>query len=120
MALPVGRWHGPPAGRRAGPGPGRGPVLDIGCGPGRHVTALIAAGHAALGIDVSPAPCDRPAAGGRAVRVSVSAHVPGAGTGHRALLDGNIGIGGDPVASRPGQALLTPGGTAWSSWTRPG
>ncbi|NEE61828.1 class I SAM-dependent methyltransferase, partial [Streptomyces sp. SID8455] len=32
-----------------------GPVLDIGCGPGRLVAELSALGHRALGIDVSEA-----------------------------------------------------------------
>ncbi|HEY3143875.1 MAG TPA: class I SAM-dependent methyltransferase, partial [Acidimicrobiales bacterium] len=31
-----------------------GPVLDVGCGPGRLVHALLARGRAALGIDLSP------------------------------------------------------------------
>ena len=32
----------------------RGPVLDVGCGPGRHVRALLERGVVALGIDVTP------------------------------------------------------------------
>jgi len=32
----------------------RGRVLDIGCGPGRHAVVLQAAGHAVVGVDVSP------------------------------------------------------------------
>jgi hypothetical protein len=31
-----------------------GPVLDVGCGPGRHVHALVRRGVLALGVDVSP------------------------------------------------------------------
>ena len=33
----------------------RGPVLDLGCGPGRMVRAALLAGRPALGVDVSPA-----------------------------------------------------------------
>lgn len=78
----------------------RGAVLDIGCGPGRLVAGLAALGHPALGIDVSPAAVDRTArSGGSAVCGSVFDSVPDEGRWDTALLvDGNIGIGGDPRA----------------------
>jgi SAM-dependent methyltransferase len=77
-----------------------GPTLDIGCGPGRLVAALAADGHPALGVDVSPVAVARTmAAGGRALCRSVFAPLPGEGRWRTALLiDGNIGIGGDPRA----------------------
>jgi SAM-dependent methyltransferase len=77
-----------------------GPVLDVGCGPGRHVGALAARGVLALGVDLSP----------HAIRIarrhgalvlerSIFDGLPGAGAwGSALLLDGNIGIGGRPVA----------------------
>lgn len=90
-----------------------GPLLDIGCGPGRLVHAAILAGQVALGIDVSDA----------AVRIahdqglpvlcrSVFQELPGTGTwGAALLIDGNIGIGGDPRALLERcRALLAPGG----------
>ncbi|MER5813198.1 methyltransferase domain-containing protein [Streptomyces sp. NPDC002033] len=78
----------------------RGAVLDIGCGPGRLVAALAARGHRALGIDVSPEAVARTArAGGSALHRSVFDPLPGEGRWETALLiDGNIGIGGDPAA----------------------
>ncbi|MFI5829967.1 class I SAM-dependent methyltransferase [Streptomyces sp. NPDC051578] len=78
----------------------RGAVLDIGCGPGRLVSALAARGHRALGIDVSPEAVARTArSGGTALHRSVFDPLPGEGRWDTALLiDGNIGIGGDPVA----------------------
>jgi SAM-dependent methyltransferase len=78
----------------------RGPVLDVGCGPGRHVLALARRGRLALGVDVAPAAV-RVARlrGARVIEASVFDGIPGAGTwGSALLLDGNIGIGGDPVA----------------------
>jgi len=77
----------------------RGPVLDIGCGPGRHVYALATRGVAALGIDVAPtAVWLAQAKGVPVLERSVFDRVPGAGRWKTALLlDGNIGIGGDPV-----------------------
>jgi SAM-dependent methyltransferase len=90
------------------------PVLDVGCGPGRHVSALIAAGVPALGIDLS-ADAVRLARrrGARAILVSVFADVPDAGAwGSALLLDGNIGIGGDPVRLLERvRELVRPGGT---------
>ncbi|MEU4091553.1 methyltransferase domain-containing protein [Streptomyces sp. NPDC026673] len=80
-----------------------GPVLDVGCGPGRLVAALSAQGSRALGVDVSPAAVARTRhLGGAAVRRSVFDRLPGEGRwGTVLLMDGNVGIGGDP------QALLT-------------
>ncbi|MEU7165392.1 methyltransferase domain-containing protein [Streptomyces morookaense] len=77
-----------------------GPVIDIGCGPGRLVTALAALGHPALGVDLSPAAVTRTRrAGGVALCRSVFDRLPGEGRWGTALLaDGNVGIGGDPAA----------------------
>lgn len=74
-----------------------GPVLDIGCGPGRMVRAARDLGLVALGIDVS-APAVRHARrlGGSFAQVSIFDEVPHEGLWQTALLvDGNIGIGGD-------------------------
>ncbi|WP_405911706.1 methyltransferase domain-containing protein [Streptomyces sp. NBC_00963] len=75
-----------------------GTVLDIGCGPGRLVAALAGLGHRALGVDVSPAAVARTArAGAPALCRSVFDRLPGEGRwGTALLIDGNIGIGGDP------------------------
>lgn len=101
MVLPLDRWHGEPGpGEHALLARAKGPVLDIGCGPGRHVAALAEAGVSALGIDLSGAAV-RAARhrGAPAMQASVFGYVPGAGSWATALLiDGNIGIGGDPVA----------------------
>lgn len=90
-----------------------GPVLDIGCGPGRLVAALAARGHRALGIDVSEAAVARTLRlGGSALHRSVFEPLPGEGRwGTVLLVDGNIGIGGDPrrLLQRTA-AVLAPGG----------
>ncbi|MFF0477816.1 class I SAM-dependent methyltransferase [Streptomyces sp. NPDC004284] len=91
----------------------RGTVLDIGCGPGRLVAALAGRGHRALGIDVTPAAVARTARrGGTALCRSVFDPLPGERRWNTALLiDGNIGIGGDPGALLERTAdLLAPGG----------
>jgi len=77
----------------------RGPVLDVGCGPGRHLRALSARGVRALGIDLSPTAIALARSdGARAVVADIFGEVPGSGNWRTALLlDGNIGIGGDPV-----------------------
>jgi glycosyltransferase A (GT-A) superfamily protein (DUF2064 family)/SAM-dependent methyltransferase len=76
------------------------PVIDIGCGPGRMVTALQQSGRAVLGIDISPAAVALGARdGGQLLRHGYEDPLPGEGRwGTALLLDGNIGIGGD-VAS---------------------
>jgi SAM-dependent methyltransferase len=76
------------------------PTLDVGCGPGRLVAALAAEGHDALGVDVAAAAVRLARrAGATAVRRSVFDSLPDEGHWGTVLLaDGNIGIGGDPVA----------------------
>jgi SAM-dependent methyltransferase len=93
-----------------------GPVLDVGCGPGRLVAALAARGVPALGVDVSPAAVTRTRRhGGAALRRSVFDPLPREGQwGTILLMDGNVGIGGDPKTLlarlrdlvRPGGRLL--------------
>jgi SAM-dependent methyltransferase len=93
-----------------------GPVLDVGCGPGRLVAALAASGVPVLGVDVSPAAVARTRRhGGAALRRSVFDRLPREGRwGTILLMDGNVGIGGDPEALlarlrdlvRPGGRLL--------------
>jgi SAM-dependent methyltransferase len=90
------------------------PVLDIGCGPGRHVAALRRAGHPSLGLDLSPvAVAIARGRGADAILGSVFGELPGAGDwGTALLLDGNVGIGGAPGALlRRARELLAPGGT---------
>jgi SAM-dependent methyltransferase len=77
-----------------------GPVLDVGCGPGRLVSALARRGVPALGVDISPAAVARTRhQGGTALRRSVFERLPREGRwGSVLLMDGNVGIGGDPAA----------------------
>jgi SAM-dependent methyltransferase len=90
-----------------------GPVLDIGCGPGRMVKAALELGLEALGIDVAPAAVEIARESGLPVfQGSVFEPVPQEGEWQTVLLvDGNIGIGGDVEAmlARCGQ-LLSPSG----------
>jgi len=76
------------------------PVLDIGCGPGRHLLALARRGIDGLGIDVTPSAVRLARSrGATVVEGSIFDSVPASGTWATALLlDGNIGIGGDAVA----------------------
>ncbi|MER5779921.1 methyltransferase domain-containing protein [Streptomyces sp. NPDC002039] len=87
----------------------RGPVLDVGCGPGRLVASLARRGHTALGVDVTPAAVERTVrAGGSALCRSVFDPLPReGGWGSVLLIDGNIGIGGDPSALLRRAAELT-------------
>lgn len=90
-----------------------GPVLDIGCGPGRMVRAAMQLGLHAVGLDVSAAAIELAGSlGGAYVKGSVFDRVPGEGIWQTTLLvDGNIGIGGDiPALLDRCRQLLAPGG----------
>jgi SAM-dependent methyltransferase len=114
LPLDVERWCAPPDDADATVlARCRGPVLDIGCGPGRLVAGVAGRGLPVLGVDVSPAAVERTRdLGGAVLRRSVFDRLPAEGRWRTALLaDGNIGIGGDPVALlRRVRALLAPGG----------
>jgi glycosyltransferase A (GT-A) superfamily protein (DUF2064 family)/SAM-dependent methyltransferase len=89
------------------------PVLDVGCGPGRLIGELAARGVAALGIDVSPrAVAQSEARGASVLRRRIESRLPGEGRwGTALLIDGNVGIGGDPDRLlRRCLELLRPGG----------
>jgi SAM-dependent methyltransferase len=100
-----------------------GPVLDVGCGPGRHVRALARRGVRALGLDTSPAAVRIARERGTAVLLgSVFDPVPLAGRWRTTLLlDGNIGIGGEPgvLLARVAE-LLAPGGLVICEGEAPG
>ena len=99
--LPMTRWAArADAGDAAVLAHCTGPTLDIGCGPGRMSEHLAARGIGVLGIDIVPEAVEQTRArGASALHRDVFDHLPGEGRWVCALLaDGNIGIGGDPVA----------------------
>jgi SAM-dependent methyltransferase len=99
------------------------PVLDLGCGPGRHLAALRASGRPALGVDLSPVAIRLARRrGAAAIPGDVFGAVPWAGRWRTALLlDGNVGIGGAPAALlRRTCELLAPGGAALVELDPPG
>jgi SAM-dependent methyltransferase len=100
-----------------------GPTLDIGSGPGRLTLALAERGIPALGIDITPRAVGKARSNGALVMLrDVFDRVPGTGRWATVLLaDGNIGIGGDPVAllRRVGE-LLAPDGRALVELDPPG
>ena len=113
--LPVHEWT-----RAADPHDDRllaecvGDTLDVGCGPGRLAQRLAERrDRRVLGIDVVPeAVAQTRARGVAALQGSVFDPIPREGRWHTALLaDGNIVIGGDPLAllARLGQVLAPDG-----------
>lgn len=124
IALDVDRW-------RSAPDPAESalleglddPVLDIGCGPGRVPSALAAAGRLVLGIDAAASAANEASRDGAPVlRRSVFSPLPGEGRwGTALLLDGNIGIGGDPTRLlRRCRELVRPGGLVLAEVAAPG
>jgi len=76
-----------------------GPVLDVGCGPGRMVRAALDLGLPTLGVDVSAAAVRLARSTGLPVlERSVFEPLPHSQWSTILLADGNIGIGGDPAA----------------------
>jgi SAM-dependent methyltransferase len=121
--LPFRRWLGQPRIeeiellRRAEP-----PVLDVGCGPGRHLAALARLAVPGLGLDIAPhAVALARARGCRVLRRSVFQPIPDAGRWRTGLLlDGNLGIEGDPVRLlRRVAELLRPGGSVLAEFEPP-
>jgi len=111
----VGAWCGAPsASDRGVVARCTGATLDVGCGPGRFTVALARSGVPALGVDVSPAAVALTRSrGGVALRRSVFGRLPGTGRWrHVLLMDGNVGIGADPVRLLARcRALLAPAGS---------
>ena len=107
--LPLARWLGPVDDadaqllERV-----EGSVLDIGCGPGRHVAELQRAGHPSLGIDLSPVAVEiTRGRGADAFHGSVFEAVPDAGSWDTALL-------------QRARELLSPGGAVLAELDPPG
>jgi SAM-dependent methyltransferase len=99
------------------------PVLDVGCGPGRHAHALARDGVPALGVDIDDELLDLARARGATVlRRDLFGRLPAVGRwGTVLLLDGNLGLGGDPVVllRRAGE-LVRPGGRVIVEFDPPG
>ncbi|WP_209021837.1 class I SAM-dependent methyltransferase [Nocardioides sp. 503] len=94
--------------------PCHGPTLDVGCGPGRLTSALASRGVEVLGIDSSTEAVRLTLArGAMALHLDVFAPLPiGTSWSHVLLADGNVGVGGDPVALlRRVRELLDENGT---------
>jgi SAM-dependent methyltransferase len=100
-----------------------GPTIDVGCGPGRLVADLAQRGQVALGIDVLVgAVGDAVRRGASALCRDVFGALPGEGRWGTVLLaDGNVGIGGDPVALlHRVRGLLAPAGRVVAEIAGPG
>jgi SAM-dependent methyltransferase len=124
LPLDPPRWHGQPtAAEQLLLAELDGPVLDVGCGPGRMVEGLGRMGIVALGVDPSPGAVSLTRRRGCAVlQRSVFEPLPGEGRwGSVLLLDGNLGIGGDPVRlMRRCRTLVSPTGVVVAEVERPG
>lgn len=100
VELDLDRYHGAPSrSERRFLKRLQGPILDIGCGPGRAAAYLRKRNIAALGLDVNAGLVELARSNGAlCVHQNVFDPVPFEGRWHEALvLDGNVGIGGDPA-----------------------
>ncbi|MDQ3896112.1 MAG: class I SAM-dependent methyltransferase [Actinomycetota bacterium] len=100
LDLDLRRWHDPAtAEEREVLASVTGPVIDLGCGPGRLVVSLASRGVPTLGVDSSPAAVALARLKGATVlERDIFGPLPGEGRWATALLfDGNVGIGGDPA-----------------------
>lgn len=99
--LQVRAWQAPadPADLRLFVDRCAGPTLDVGCGPGRLVRALVERRVPVLGIDVAAQAVRLTRLrGGVSLQRDIFAPIPGEGRwSHVLLADGNVGIGGDPA-----------------------
>jgi SAM-dependent methyltransferase len=111
--LPVGRWLGTPdAAEETLLERATGPVLDIGCGVGRHVVALRLRGVRAVGVEISAvAAAIARERGAEVIHASAFDRPTASEWRTILLLDGNIGIGGDATRLlRRAATLLLPRG----------
>jgi SAM-dependent methyltransferase len=124
LPLNVDRWFAEPSLADTGVlDQALGPVLDVGCGPARHTLALLSRGVPAVGLDVSPSAVRIARRRGAPVlQRSVFDRLPDEGAwGTALLLDGNVGIGGDPVSLfQRVRRILRPGGRALVEVEPPG
>lgn len=131
LDLDLGRWHDPATDEEADLlDTLEGPVIDLGCGPGRLVVRLASQGVPALGVDSSPSAIALARMRGATVlQRDIFGPLPGEGRWGTALLfDGNVGIGGDPArllqrcrqligAEGEVVAEVQPPGTGWRRLT---
>jgi SAM-dependent methyltransferase len=131
LELDLGRWHDPATEEEAELlDTVDGPVIDLGCGPGRLVVRLASQRVPALGVDSSPSAIALARMRGAIVlQRDIFGPLPGEGRWGTALLfDGNIGIGGDPtrllrrcreLVGRRGEVVaeVQPPGTSWRRLT---
>jgi SAM-dependent methyltransferase len=131
LDLDLRRWHDPATAEEAALlETVDGPVIDLGCGPGRLVVSLASRRVPALGVDSSPSAVALARRRGATVlERDLFAPLPGEGRWATALLfDGNVGIGGDPtrlltrcrqLTARGGQVVaeVQAPGTGWRQVT---
>lgn len=124
LEMDLTRWHGPAtAEEQELLASVEGPVVDLGCGPGRLVVSLTASCVPALGVDSSPSAIALARAGGATVlQQDLFGPMPGEGRWATALLfDGNLGIGGDPTRLLTRcRELVTDGGEVVAEVQPPG
>ena len=131
LELDLGRWHDPATDEEADLlDTVDGPVIDLGCGPGRLVVRLASQRVPALGVDSSPSAISLARMRGATVlQRDIFGPLPGEGRwGTVLLFDGNVGIGGDPVrllrrcrqlTGGQGEVMaeIQPPGTGWRRHT---